>query len=161
MVHVDRYEKTWIVVSAAFLLALIGVLAYTTFGLKISLPGPLFVCAPAEYSAPVTANDPPFTAPGVRQVGPNQYEAIMTAQVFGYNPSEIRVPRGATVDFVMTSKDVIHGFRIPGTTVNAMIVPGEVTRVTYTFDRPGEYTFFCHEYCGAGHHVMAGRIVVE
>ena len=64
----------------------------------------------------------------------------MTAQAFGYEPNEIRIPRGATVDFVVTSKDVIHGFMIPGTTVNTMIIPGQVTHVQYTFDEPGEYT---------------------
>ena len=159
--HVDRYEKTWIVISAAFLVVLILVIAYTTFGMNIHLPDSGSAHAAHGQAAHVTANDPPFTSPGVRAVGPNQYEVVMTAQVFGYQPSEIRVPRGAAVEFVLTSKDVIHGFRIPGTTVNAMVVPGQVTRVRYTFDRPGEYTFFCHEYCGIGHHLMSGRIVVE
>ncbi|ADU50382.1 cytochrome c oxidase subunit II [Thermaerobacter marianensis DSM 12885] len=164
--HVDRYEKMWIWVSAAFLLALVLVLAYTTCGMGIHLPGSGDAHAAGvdhgtAAPAHVTANDPPFTAPGVRAVGPNRYEVVMTAQVFGFEPNEIRIPRGATVDFVVTSKDVIHGFMIPGTTVNTMIIPGQVTHVQYTFDKPGEYTFFCHEYCGIGHHVMSGRIVVE
>ena len=29
------------------------------------------------------------------------------------------------------------------------------------FDQPGEYRFFCHEYCGLAHHMMFGRVVVE
>jgi cytochrome c oxidase subunit 2 len=47
-----------------------------------------------------------------------------------------------------------------------MVIPGQITRVTQTFDEPGEYKFVCHEFCGlaneqVGHHSMFGRVVVE
>jgi cytochrome c oxidase subunit II len=29
------------------------------------------------------------------------------------------------------------------------------------FDKPGEYLFACHEFCGAAHHTMAGRVIIE
>ena len=32
---------------------------------------------------------------------------------------------------------------------------------SYRFDEPGEYLLICHEYCGLGHHMMYGRIIVE
>jgi cytochrome c oxidase subunit 2 len=32
--------------------------------------------------------------------------------------------------------------------------------VTVKFDRPGEYLFICHEYCGVAHHIMYGTITV-
>ncbi len=60
----------------------------------------------------------------------------------------------------VTSKDVIHGFEIPGTNVNMMVEPGYVNSLTTTFDKPGEYTILCNEYCGAGHHMMTARIKV-
>jgi cytochrome c oxidase subunit 2 len=41
-----------------------------------------------------------------------------------------------------------------------MIVPGEVTHVTYTFSRPGEYLVLCHEYCGLGHQQMYTKVIV-
>ena len=66
----------------------------------------------------------------------------------------------------MTSRDVIHGFLVPDTVINAMILPGQVTKVSYTFEDPGEYKFICHEYCGLandqiGHHSIFGKVVVE
>jgi cytochrome c oxidase subunit 2 len=42
-----------------------------------------------------------------------------------------------------------------------MVIPGQVSRVTATFDKPGEYLIVCHEYCGAGHHVMFGKVIVN
>ena len=33
--------------------------------------------------------------------------------------------------------------------------------MTHRFEEPGEYDFVCHEYCGVGHHTMAGKLIVE
>jgi cytochrome c oxidase subunit 2 len=85
----------------------------------------------------------------------------MTAQIWTYAPAEIRVPAGSTVTFVATSKDVVHGLFIPGTNVNAMLLPGQITRVSAHFDRAGEYPLLCHEYCGLAHHTMWSRVIVE
>jgi cytochrome c oxidase subunit 2 len=71
------------------------------------------------------------------------------------------VPVGAKVTFVATSRDVTHGLYIGNTVVNMMMIPGQVGRFTYTFDRPGTYPILCHEYCGSGHHTMAGQVIVE
>ncbi|HET6317225.1 MAG TPA: cytochrome C oxidase subunit II, partial [Chloroflexota bacterium] len=75
--------------------------------------------------------------------------------------NEIRVPAGSTVTFVATSKDVVHGLFVPKANVNAMLLPGQVTRVTAYFDTPGEYPLICHEYCGIAHHTMWARVIVE
>lgn len=160
-VHVDRYEKAWIGISVAFLAGLVLVIAYTVVGMNIHLPGSHGAEGPDGAAHHDTVPDAAPEAPGVYEVGPNHYRVVMTAQVFAFDPNEIRLPRGARVDFVLTSKDVIHGFFIPGTTVNTMVIPGQVTRTSYVFKRPGSYTFFCHEYCGIGHQVMAGHIQVD
>jgi cytochrome c oxidase subunit 2 len=85
----------------------------------------------------------------------------MTSQIWTYAPNEIRVPAGSTVTFVATSKDVVHGLFIPAAHVNAMLLPGQITRVSARFDRPGEYPLLCHEYCGIAHHTMWARVIVE
>jgi cytochrome c oxidase subunit 2 len=41
-----------------------------------------------------------------------------------------------------------------------MALPGQVAEVTVRFDEPAQYGIVCHEYCGAGHHTMAGQLVV-
>jgi cytochrome c oxidase subunit 2 len=50
---------------------------------------------------------------------------------------------------------------IVGTPVNMMVVPGQISKLTVRFDRPGEYLIVCHEYCGSGHHVMSGKVIVR
>ena len=61
----------------------------------------------------------------------------------------------------MTSIDVVHGFQIEGTRVNMMLLPGQISRLEYTFAEPGEHLLICHEYCGIGHHAMYGKVIVE
>jgi len=102
-----------------------------------------------------------FDRPGVVELAPGRYEARIVAQVWSFAPNEIRVPAGSTVTFVVTSKDVVHGLLIHGANVNVMVLPGQVARATGRFDKPGEYPFLCHEYCGIAHHTMWGKVIVE
>lgn len=103
----------------------------------------------------------PFNEPGVYEVGDNQYEVIMTLEAFSFNPSEITVPKGAEVTFIMTSKDVVHGISVPHTNINTMVLPGHVQTITQTFNEADEYLMVCNEYCGVGHHMMTANIIVE
>ena len=97
----------------------------------------------------------------MRQTGPGRYEVVLVAQAWAFLPAQIRVPANATVTFIATSADIIHGFDVTGTRLNMLLIPGQVSRATYTFREPGEHLLVCHEYCGAGHHLMFGKVTVE
>ena len=150
------YELAWILPSLAIPAGMLAALLVTAFGAGIHLPGREERIDPARVS-----QTPPFDSPGVVELAPGRYEARMTAQIWTFTPNEIRVPAGSTVTFVATSKDVTHGLLIRGANVNVMLIPGQVARVTARFDRPGEYPFVCHEYCGIVHHTMWGKVIVE
>lgn len=85
----------------------------------------------------------------------------MTLEAFSFNPSEITVPVGAEVTFILTSKDVVHGISVPHTNVNTMVLPGYIQKITQTFHEADEYLMVCNEYCGVGHHMMTATITVE
>ena len=85
----------------------------------------------------------------------------MIGRIWTFIPAEVEIPVGAEVTFTATTPDVIHGFHIAGTRVNLMLIPGQVTRSHYRFQRPGEYPLICHEYCGVGHHNMHAKIIVK
>ncbi|MDQ7030915.1 MAG: cytochrome c oxidase subunit II [Ardenticatenia bacterium] len=153
---IERFEKVFIWISLLLLeVFFVAVLVAAFFG-GIQLPAPGGLVDPEQL-----ANTPPFDQPGVRQVGDGQYEVVMIAQTWQFIPGEIRVPVGSTVTFRITSRDVLHGFLIPNTNANVMLVPGQVSEVTTRFDKPGEYRIICHEYCGIGHQTMFARIFVE
>lgn len=62
--------------------------------------------------------------------------------------------------FRLTSADVVHGFLLPDTNVNTMVVPGFVAEVRTRFAEPGDYMMSCHEFCGLGHQAMWTRVSV-
>lgn len=84
----------------------------------------------------------------------------MIAEQYMFVPQCAVVPAATLVRLRLTSPDVTHGFFVQGTNTNAMVVPGYITNVRTTFERPGSYGMPCDEFCGFGHHAMTARIVV-
>jgi len=84
----------------------------------------------------------------------------LIAEQYAFVPACVQVPVDTPVKFRLTSTDVIHGFLLPATNVNTMVVPGFVAEVRTTFSRPGVYNMPCHEFCGDGHHGMWARVNV-
>lgn len=150
------FEVAWILPSIALPIAFLVAITLTAFAVGIAVPGVGGRVNPAQLDT--TA---PFDAPGLREVAPGRYEAVLVAQTFQWTPKDLEIPAGAQVTFILSSKDVIHGFKVENMPINVMVVPGQISRVKATFNRPGEYLIICHEYCGGGHHVMAGKIVVK
>ncbi|MBO8162814.1 MAG: cytochrome C oxidase subunit II [Brevibacillus sp.] len=153
--HLHRYEKMWLMFGGGALLLFVIILTVNAYAMGNMPPSHMQMIEPSKVD-----ETPPFDKPGLRQIGENEYELVMTSFVFGYAPANVEIPAGATVHFIVTSKDVVHGFQIPGTNVNTMVLPGHISRVTQTFAEPGEYLILCNEYCGAGHHVMATKLIV-
>lgn len=154
--EVNPYEKTWITITiAAVIILLIGI-GLAGFGLGAQLPGAAGGVDPRKV-----AMQAPFDKPGVYEVAPGKYQVVVLAFTWAFSPNEIHVPAGAEVIFKITSRDVTHGLMIENTDVNVMIVPGQITTFKHTFSKPGTYQFLCHEYCGASHQAMAGKIIVE
>jgi cytochrome c oxidase subunit II len=82
------------------------------------------------------------------------------AEQYAFVPECMKVAVDTPVKFRLTSTDVIHGFLLPFTNVNTMVVPGFVAEVRTRFSRPGIYSMPCNEFCSVGHHGMWARVSV-
>ncbi|PWT79715.1 MAG: hypothetical protein C5B57_13475 [Blastocatellia bacterium] len=94
---------------------------------------------------------------------PSKIKVDILAERFRFTPDQIRVRRGATVEFHLESDDTDHGFRIVGTDVDRIIPKrgrGAID-VAFTPEHAGRYTFECSKLCGAGHEFMHGELIVE
>jgi len=74
--------------------------------------------------------------------------------------NEVRLPFGETVEFVLTSPDVIHSFWIPALAGKVDMTPGRMTRLVVTPNRTGIFRGACAEYCGESHARMSFHAVV-
>ncbi|MEK8127583.1 cytochrome c oxidase subunit II [Paenibacillus filicis] len=155
--HIHRLEKYWLIFGVSMLIVFLSVVGVGAFSLGMEPPGGhRHTVDPSRL-----AETPPFDKPGLKQVGEKEYEANLIAFAFGFTPDKLEIPLGAKVHFSVTSQDVVHGMQVNGTTINMMVIPGEVNHMTYTFDKPGEYLVLCNEYCGAAHEVMMMKIIVK
>ncbi|HEY9013364.1 MAG TPA: cytochrome c oxidase subunit II [Devosia sp.] len=69
--------------------------------------------------------------------------------------NELHLPVGATVEFVLTSTDVIHSFWIPALNGKMDTIPGRTNLLRMTPTKPGIYRGACAEFCGRGHALMS------
>jgi cytochrome c oxidase subunit 2 len=160
MMHIDRRERIYLGVTIGLLTVFVLTLAVSSVAFGIQVPTPYERVDPRTVATPPS----PWGLPEeerIRELAPGRYEAYVLGQMWQFTPREIRVPSGSSVTFYLTSKDITHGFKISNTNINMMVVPGEVSRLTATFDEPGTYNIICHEYCGALHHTMMGQVIVE
>jgi cytochrome c oxidase subunit 2 len=155
--NIDLYERIWMWAAAAIIALFIAVIGVSTAAYGWHPPSHVETIDPAKVFA-----DSRFAKIGQPVLLPDgTVEVQIAAVMFAFAPNEIRVPAGRRIRFRLTSADVTHGFMIPGTNVNTMLVPGYISQFTTVFTRPGDYLIVCHEFCGNGHHIMSGRLIVE
>lgn len=152
---IDPWERNWIRFSVVLLVAFATLVTIAGFAGGFQLPG-----ADTEVDPRTVAAEGPWADPGVREIAPGQFEAYIIAQAWSFNPREIVLPVGAEIDIYVTSVDVQHGLKVTDTNVNMMVVPGQVSKLSFTFDEVGDFPYICHEYCGQGHAAMYGTVKV-
>jgi cytochrome c oxidase subunit 2 len=75
--------------------------------------------------------------------------------------NEIYIPTGRTVNFKMTSQDVIHSFWIPQLAGKRDVINNRTNYIWFTPDSTlgtAVWNGFCTEYCGASHAKMRFRV---
>ena len=143
----DPAEKLVLILSSLMLSLFLSAAIFAAVQLDIGLP----TC--------ITSMEP-FEEGEVIEHTEDRFEVHYLAMMWEFEPENVEVPSGSTVDLYLTSDDVLHGFQILGTNVNLMAVPGTVNYARVKLDEPGEYPIVCHEYCGSEHHSMAASITV-
>jgi cytochrome c oxidase subunit 2 len=142
-----RLERRLIIVSVAFVLVLFGLAALAINMFHVGLPTCLTDIKPFQKGELITHS-------------PTHYEVHYVARMWQFDPEEVVVPVGSTIDIYVSTPDVTHGLILLGTDLNLMAVPGVVNYARVKFDRPGVHQLLCHEYCGTGHERMAANLRV-
>lgn len=90
------------------------------------------------------------------------------AKVKVFGAQELVLPKDETVQFDVTSVDILHSFWVPAFRQKIDALPGQTKTIYITPDRIGDrdsdaaYRLQCAELCGLGHAIMAMPVrVVE
>lgn len=76
------------------------------------------------------------------------------AKRFSFEPAELTIKKGETVTLALTSDDVQHSLVIEGLGVKGAMTKGQVTNVTITPTKAGDFQGKCGRFCGSGHGSM-------
>lgn len=154
---VARTEKRWIVIMGLVLLVMMAIVVVT------GITGALHPSSNVELIDPTTLHlQGEFVESNLgTAVEPDGSVTVrMIAMQYDFVPHCVDVPAGVPVKFRLTSADVVHGFLLPDTNVNTMVMPGFIAEVRTRFTQEGEYVMPCHEFCGLGHHAMWAHVHV-
>ena len=84
----------------------------------------------------------------------------ITAKKFDFSPDSITLKKGEPVVLEISSADREHGFHLRAFGVRTNVSPGKVSRIRFTPDKTGKFTFSCDVFCGDGHEEMTGTVTV-
>ena len=82
------------------------------------------------------------------------------AKRYAFEPAEITVKRGESVQLRLTSADVAHGLRIRELKIDVHASKGKTAVTTFTPQNPGTFVGHCSVFCGSGHGEMTFTIHV-
>lgn len=159
------HEKVWL-----SLVVIVGLTFFIMMPLwhvvgRQNPPTTTFRTSPAAFTAKAEAwrNQAVRTPDGLKPTGDEVY---LVALRFAWLPNPIVLDAGTTYRFHVSSQDVNHGFSVhregePTQKMNFQVVPGYEHVLTMEFPEPGVYHIVCQEYCGLGHQLMVGKIIVQ
>src|SRR5215467_11630369 len=108
-----KLERRIVIISAAFVLVLFGLAAMAINVFHVGLPTCLTDIKPFQKGEIITHS-------------PTHYEVHYVAKMWKFEPENVTLPAGSTVDIYVSTPDVNHGLILVGTNLNLMVVPGVV-----------------------------------
>lgn len=104
--------------------------------------------------------------------GKQDMKLVKSDNLFGVDPAdpagkddvqvynEFHVPIDKPVICQISSKDVIHSFRVMAMRVAQDAVPGSKIPIWFQPTKEGRYQIYCAQLCGNGHAAMAGGFMI-
>jgi cytochrome c oxidase subunit 2 len=162
---IDRSELMWITLVFVWGMVMTFMMPFWHVVGNQNLSTETYKTTPEKFMAETQAFVDEYT---VRNEGPRQYpvakpppgsDVYMVARLWDFWPI-IELKNGETYRFHLSSLDWQHGFSLQPANINIQIVPKYEHVVSFTPNKAGEYSVICNEFCGIGHHMMIGKILV-
>lgn len=163
---VQPLERAWVVIATVIAVVFFSaaMLVWHVFGQQ-NVVGRAYRVDPKAYQAEVERfvqqhkvgeeAGQPVVAP------PPGADVYMLAQRFRFYPI-LKLKAGERYVLHVASIDYLHGFSITQPHVwNLQLYPGYEWVLAIVPRKPGTYHMACNEFCGVGHEMMLGKIVVE
>ncbi len=156
-------ERAWIGIAFAWCMVMTVAMPYWHFYGKQNPNGEAYRVTPVEYTQRVAKFVETYKTGEISNVAivepPPGSDAYLQAQMWKWTPV-LKLKKGQTYRLHVSSLDLQHGFSIQPVNMSFQVLPGYDHVLTLTPTSAGEFSIVCNEYCGIGHHMMTGRILV-
>lgn len=157
-------ERLWIGAGFAWCLVLFAAMPYAHFKGKQNSTGESYRVEQEAFLDRVMAftnankagevNGVPIAEPAPGS------DIYLMGQMWRWFPV-LKLKKDQTYRLHVSSYDIQHGLSLLPMNMNFQVLPGYDHVLTLTPTTTGEFSIVCNEFCGIGHHMMTGRIIVE
>ncbi len=157
-----RLERNWLKLAFVWCLFLTAMMPLWFYLGRQNVPATTYRVTPQQFQAKVEAFIQEYQVgeeQGIPVVAPPPGDVFMLARMWQWSPI-LQLKVGETYRLHLSSLDVQHGFSLQPINLNLMVLPGYDYVVTFTPTSTGEFYVVCNEFCGIGHHLMIGKIIV-
>ncbi|GIX43190.1 MAG: cytochrome c oxidase subunit 2 [Leptospiraceae bacterium] len=157
-------ERAWIGISLIWCIIMFIMMPYWHFKGKQNSTGEAYRVTPQAFVERVDKfvesykvgeeNGIPIVEP------PPGNDIYLLGKMWQWYPI-LKLKKGQEYRLHISSADIQHGFSLLPVNMNFQIMPGYDHVLTITPTISGEHQIICNEFCGIGHHLMTGKIIVE
>ncbi len=156
-------ERLWVGLAFTWCMVMTIAMPYWHFYGKQNSTGESYRVEPAAYMQRVGQFVAAYKVGDERGIPivepPPGSDAYLQAQMWMWTPI-LKLRKGQEYRIHMSSLDLQHGFSLQPLNMNFQVLPGYDHVLTITPTSAGEFSIVCNEFCGIGHHMMTGRIIV-
>ena len=159
-----KAEKVWVGIAFAWCMVLFAMMplwhwkgGQNPSGIRRRVAPQAYAQRTEEFIRQYTVGEDrgvPIVAP------PPGADVYLMAMAFQWRPI-LKLQKGAQYTLHLSALDVNHGFSLFPINVNFQVVPGYDYGLRVTPNASGDFRIICNEFCGIGHHLMVGRVIVE
>ncbi|HEX9728677.1 MAG TPA: hypothetical protein VGA37_09245 [Gemmatimonadales bacterium] len=158
-----KAEKIWVAIAFAWCMVLFAMMPLWHFkggqnpsGIRHKVTAAAYARRTQEFIRTYQVG----TDAGIPVVEPPPgSDVYLQATSFSWTPV-LRLRKDAEYIMHLSSLDVNHGFSLSPVNINFQVVPGYDYALRVTPNEAGEFQIVCNEFCGIGHHLMVGKIIV-
>ena len=158
-----RLEKSWLIIGLVWCIFLTAMMPLWLFMGRQNVPATTYRVAPTVYQEQVNKFVDQYKVgeeKGIPVVEPPAGgDVFLLARRWQWYPI-LKLKKGQTYHLHISSADIQHGFSLQPLNLNFMVLPGYDYVITITPTSSGELKVVCNEFCGIGHHLMIGKIIV-
>ena len=161
---VGAQEKKWVIIAFAWCMVLFFMMPFWHFkggqnpsGIRSKVDPEKFRVRTDKFIKDYQIGEEsgiPVVAP------PPGSDIYLVGRMWSWYPV-LKLQKGAEYVLHLSSMDVNHGFSLHPVNVNFQVIPGYDYGLKIVPKTVGDFKILCNEFCGIGHHLMIGKVIVE